>query len=158
MTLFVDLDGVLADFDAHYNTVFGELPSTWRTSQFQDKDVDWGAIRRHQNFYAQIPPMPDMFELWKYVARFQPIVLTGIPSSIPEAADNKRGWVSKNLGDHIEVRCCLSREKYLHAQPGDVLVDDWEKYKESWQRTGGIWITHTSAKSTIEKLKAILGK
>lgn len=156
MRLFVDLDGVLADFDTHYNNIFGVLPSSWRTKEFKNGDVDWDAVREYKNFYAGIPPMSDMHELWRFIAPYKPIVLTGVPSSVPEASDNKRGWVAKNLGKHVEVRCCLSRNKNLHAEPGDVLIDDWEKYMDKWVAVGGIWVTHTSAKSTIEKLKPIL--
>ena len=36
--------------------------------------------------------------------------------------------------------------------PGDILIDDWEKHKDAWVNAGGIWITHTSAKDTIEQL------
>ena len=37
--------------------------------------------------------------------------------------------------------CCLAKEKYLHAS-GNVLIDDWEKYKGKWVAAGGIRITH----------------
>ena len=39
-------------------------------------------------------------------------VLTGVPVSVPEADDNKRAW-AQQLGDHVEVRCFLSREECL---------------------------------------------
>jgi hypothetical protein len=54
------------------------------------------------------------------------IVLTGVPSSVPEAADNKRAWARKHLGEHVRVICCLAKEKCKHAKPGDILIDDWE--------------------------------
>ena len=57
-------------------------------------------------------------------------MLTGVPKDVEEAPDNKRAWVVRHLGDHVEVRCCRSKEKCLHAAPGDVLIDDWEKYKK----------------------------
>lgn len=85
-----------------------------------------------------------------------PIVLTGIPSSVVEAADNKRAWVRRHLGGNIEVRCCLSKEKYLHAKPGDILIDDWDKHRQLWIDAGGQWITHTSALSTIAELERLL--
>jgi hypothetical protein len=147
--LFVDMDGVLADFDAHYKAVFGVLA---------DKaldNVDWKAVRGVKDFYLHIPPMPDMRDLWSYIAQLRPIVLTGVPASVPEAPANKIGWVRRHLSDQVEVRCCLSKEKCLHAAPGDVLIDDWEKYRGLWLAKGGRWITHTSAESSIRQLQEL---
>jgi hypothetical protein len=50
---------------------------------------------------------------------------------------------------------CMAREKRMHMKPGDVLVDDFLKYKEPWEDTGGIFIHHTSAHSTIIELRRI---
>lgn len=148
LQLFVDMDGVLADFDAHHEAVFG-----YRSDKLAD-NVDWKAIRQSKDFYLNIPPMADLAVLWNAIKDNNPIVLTGIPSSVAEAADNKRAWIRKHLGD-VEVRCCLSREKYLHAKPGDILIDDWEKHKDLWVKAGGVWITHTSAKDTVARLRSI---
>ncbi|MBS7707901.1 hypothetical protein [Chelatococcus asaccharovorans] len=151
--IFVDMDGVLANFDAHHEAVFGIRP---------DKKVDnvnWQQVRDHKGFYAGIPPMDDMMELWNFVTKHDPyrIVLTGIPYSVEEAESNKRGWIAKHLGDHVEVRCCKSRDKSLHAEPGDILIDDWDKYRHLWVKRGGTWITHTSATNTIAELTKIFG-
>ncbi len=144
--LFVDMDGVLADFDAHHETVFGV-----RACKKVD-NVDWAAVRAIQDFYLNIPPMPDMEELWAHVEQFDPTVLTGVPSSVPEAVHNKCSWVRKNLGDRVGVICCPSREKSNYLTPGDILIDDWEKYRDLWIGKGGRWITHTSASNTIRQL------
>lgn len=152
--VFVDMDGVLADFDRHYRETFGgAIPK--RTEFDKDgHDVDWTAIEKHKDFYLNIPPMSDAQELWSYVVRLRPapIILTGIPSTVLEAADNKRAWVHKHLGKNIEVCCCRSTEKCLYARPGDILIDDWIKYRDLWLAKGGVWITHTSAKSSIDQL------
>ena len=149
MQLYVDMDGVLADFDQHHETVFGV-----RSDKLAD-NVDWAAVRLVKDFYLNIPPMPDMTLLWSRIERYQPVVLTGVPSLIEEASENKRAWVRRHLGSHVEVQCCQSKEKCLHAAPGDVLIDDWEKYRELWIAKGGIWITHRSAAETIAALDAL---
>lgn len=146
MQLFVDMDGVLADFDAHHERVFGRRPDK------KADNVDWEAVRMTPGFYANIPAMSDMPILWRYVLRYRPIVLTGVPSSVEEAPENKRRWIRQYLGGDVEVRCCRSAEKCLHAQPGDVLIDDWEKYRPKWEASGGVWVTHISARKTIEAL------
>lgn len=148
--LFLDMDGVLADFDTGYEQVFGIRPSK------ADDNVDWDAVRAVEGFYEALPPMSDLDDLWRAVERHNPIILTGVPSSVPEAPENKRAWVRKNLGAHIEVRCCPSKDKCLHASPGDILIDDWEKYKHRWVKAGGVWITHISATQSIQQLEAVL--
>lgn len=145
MQLYVDLDGVLADFDAGYEKVFGLRPDK------KADNVDWAAVRKIKDFYLNLPPMPDMHILWSYVSDLKPIVLTGVPSSVPEAPANKKAWVNKHLGP-VEVFCCRSSEKCKHANAGDILIDDWTKYRNLWTAAGGIWITHTSAKNTISRL------
>lgn len=149
MQLFVDMDGVLADFDAHHEAVFGV-----RSCKLAD-NVDWKKVRTAANFYLNIPPMPDMAALWSHVERHNPIVLTGVPHSVEEASDNKRAWARKHLGAGVEVRCCRSSEKCLHAAPGDILIDDWEKYRHLWTAKGGRWITHSSAAETIRDLQSL---
>lgn len=149
MQIFVDMDGVLADFDAHHEAVFGV-----RSCKLAD-NVNWQRVREIPGFYEAIPPMADMDELWAYVAPFNPIVLTGVPYSIAEAPDNKRAWVRRHLGPDVEVRCCRSSEKCLHAKPGDILIDDWEKYRHLWIAKGGRWITHTSAANSIIALQEL---
>jgi len=149
MQLYLDMDGVLADFDSHYEDRFGYRPDK------ATDNADWNIVRMVKDFYLHIPPMRDAWLLWKYVERYQPIILTGIPSSVPEAADNKRAWVRKHYGDKVKVECCRSKEKCSFASPGDVLVDDWEKYKDLWLAKGGRWITHESAPLTIQALQDI---
>ncbi len=144
--IYVDMDGVLADFGAHHEAVFG-----FRSDKLLD-NVDWEKVRTVKDFYLNIPPMADMPELWDFIGRHRPIVLTGVPSSVAEAPDNKRAWIAKHLGPNVPVVCCASKEKCLHAKPGDILIDDWEKYRAKWINAGGRWITHTSADNTIIQL------
>jgi len=147
--LYVDLDGVLANFDTHYKEVFGI-----ETSKALD-NVDWDAVRESQNFFRDMPPMPDMLELWARVAPYSPIILTGVPILVPEAESNKRAWVIKHLGEHVPVIGCKSADKCTYAEPGDILIDDWTKYQHRWLEVGGVWITHTSAASTLDQLEPL---
>lgn len=153
--LFVDMDGVLADFDQHYLDCFGV-----ECNKLLD-NVDWDLIKEWGNFYADIPPMKDMHQLWSYIEGHDPIIITGIPSSkklMLEAEDNKRQWIRNHFGAAVEQRaiCCLSKDKCLHMKAkGDILIDDWEKYRHLWEAAGGRWITHFSADDTIERLKGL---
>lgn len=148
--LFIDLDGVLADFEAHHFAIFGTWPK--RDSH---ADVNWAAVAAIPHFYRDIPPTADQPVLWRYVARVRPTVLTGTPRSVPQAADDKRAWVHQHLGEAVPVICCRARDKALHASPGDILVDDWERYKPLWLAKGGRWVTHRGAATTIAALQEL---
>lgn len=51
---------------------------------------------------------------------------------------------------------CLSKQKCLHMMnPGDVLVDDYLRYRELWEKAGGIFIHHVSVKESIRQLAAL---
>lgn len=140
----------------------GPLPPKWRTSEdFVDGgrpkeiDVDWAKVDATQ-FYATIPLMSDARQLWSHVLRHTPTILTGVPKiGKDQASANKRGWVNKHLGEEVPVITCLSREKSVYCRPGDIIIDDWEKYKHLWVQKGGVWITHTNAVDTISKLREL---
>ena len=158
MQIYVDMDGVLADFDLHYETTFNvKLPRrAFREPPYTADEVDWKAIRKTANFFRDIPPMADFKELWSFVEVYNPIILTGVPASVTEAATNKREWVDKNLGRDVSMVACLSKEKATWCRPGDILIDDWEKYRDLWVGAGGRWITHTSAAESVRQLKEML--
>ncbi len=149
MQIFVDMDGVLADFDSGYEAAFGHRPDK------AADNADWSKVRAVAGFYAGLPLMPGALDLWAFVERYRPIVLTGVPHSVKEAPENKRAWVLKHLGPRVEVRCCRSSEKCHHAEPGDILVDDWEKYRHLWIARGGRWVTHRSAEESVRELRAL---
>lgn len=148
--LFLDLDGVLADFDVGYfqrfNLVADKVADT----------VDWSLVEATPQFYRDLPPMPDAMELWNSVSWLNPTILTGVPYSVPEALENKREWVARHLGD-VPMIGCKSKDKSLHMKDvGDILIDDWEKYRDVWLGRGGRWITHTSAAQSLEALRQLL--
>lgn len=146
--LFCDMDGVLADFDRGYREMVGPYGG-----KDQD-DVDWSKMNSVQEFFLNLPPMPDMQHLWGSIEHLDPIIITGVPShAYGRAVANKRAWVDKNIGTHVKMIGCKSKDKRLHAKPGDVIIDDWEKYKHLWIEMGGIWVTHTSAEDTLDQLK-----
>lgn len=151
--VFIDLDGVLADFDSRYEAVFGE-----RNNHDAPEPPDfWSRLGAHADghFYAELVLMPDARELWAGVSAMNPIVLTGIPRSLPHAEPDKRAWVARHFGADVQVICCASKDKCRYGRPGDVLIDDWSKYRHLWEEMGGLFILHTSAASSLDALSAL---
>lgn len=151
--LFVDLDGVLADFDGYYEKCFGVKPDQ---DNYQPKSL-WKDVREHGSFYRDMTPMSYAVDLWINLHRFhpRPILLSGIPHSIPDASKQKRGWVDQHLGRHVPLVCCPSVEKCEHANPGDVLLDDRLKYSKYWINMGGIFIQHLNVPHSLIALQAV---
>lgn len=154
--LFIDLDGVLADMDGFYETHFGVRLNR----QMKDSDVPdlWPNIKSFGRFYFDMPMMSDAMDLWRGANALhpRPAILTGVSHSYPEAEHDKRAWVAKHLGPDVPVFTSLSKDKRTHGKPGDILVDDWFRYQHLWEEMGGIFILHTSAADSLERLKAYL--
>lgn len=150
--IFVDVDGVLADFYGHYFSIFG-----YRLNQYNETPETMANIRNYHHFYRDIPLLPDALELWGGIKKFDPnpTILTGYPVSVPWAKLDKKIWIVENLGVRTEVIICLSREKYKYGKQGDILIDDRTKFRHLWKNMGGIFILHTSAQITLTELRQI---
>jgi len=152
--LFLDLDGVLADFDAGVVQATGQRPS-----ELGDRRM-WPIVARTPGFYDKLPWMTDGRDLWDFASRFHPSILTGLPMG-NWAEPQKRAWCARELGPDVPVLCCRSRDKALVASgllgEGEtmVLVDDRLKLKEAWVDLGGTFILHTSAHESIAALKQL---
>ena len=111
----------------------------------------WYRIRTSGDFYRRLPLVADALELYRAVAHLKPTILTGCPPG-EWSQPQKIEW-AKEYFPGVPMITCASREKFLHmAHPGDVLVDDYLRYKELWEQAGGILIQHTSAQDSIRKL------
>jgi len=149
--LFLDLDGVLADFDAGVQKLTGKLPH-----ELEDRRM-WPVLAKTPGFYEHLPWMADGRALWEFSLPFQPVILTGLPLG-KWAEPQKRAWCARELGA-VAVVCCLSRDKGKRAAellaPGEtmVLVDDRLKVQPVWEDSGGRFVLHTSAASSIAALK-----
>lgn len=151
MQLFLDCDGVLADFNKRAIEICGMEPR-----QFEDKVGEkkfWDMIYGTPDFFYSLDPMPDAYELVDAVKHLNPIILTGKPRG-EWAKEQKLRWRDKYFPD-LEMIVCPSREKIKYAKPGDVIVDDWEKWRQVWVDGGGIWVMHTSAQNSIRELKEL---
>lgn len=150
--IFVDLDGVLADFNQGAKEMLGLI-----TSRDKEPIGLWRAINHHGNFFARLPPMPEMRRLWDGIRQLDPypIVLTGIPMG-RGICEQKEEWVRTHLGPDVQVICTPSRLKAAQAHPGDILLDDWLKYKDNWVNAGGIFIQYVDVDQALSDLEYVL--
>jgi hypothetical protein len=149
--IFIDLDGVHADFELGIKKITGKLPH-----ELPKRDM-WKAVAKAKTFFEDLELMPDAKELFEYVSNIPNThrrVLTGMPT-VNDGAGQKRRWVAKHLCNKIEVIVLASKDKHLHSGEGKILIDDRQDMITAWQAAGGIGILHTSAKTTIIELKSL---
>ncbi|MFP5276414.1 MAG: hypothetical protein ACLGPM_04820 [Acidobacteriota bacterium] len=150
--LFLDCDGVLADFDAAARRLFHT--DTRKAREVLGEKEFWRRIRASGEFYRKLPLMPDALELYSAVAHLHPAILTGCPLG-GWAEPQKMAWAAHHF-PAVPMITCASREKFLHMRhPGDVLVDDFLRYKDLWEQAGGIFVQHVSARDTLRRLREL---
>jgi len=152
--LYVDLDGVLADFDRAVFTLFG------RPSRNIPDSVLWPRIGRTEGFFRKLPLTKDARALWDFIHPHSPTVLTGIPSITRnfqgDPAEQKREWVAEHFGTELPVITCFSRDKHTYCiEPGSVLIDDTGKLAEAWTKAGGNFVWHNDLATTLDELRAL---
>lgn len=148
--LFIDCDGVLADFDTHAYEILG-MPSR----QFEAENTSklfWDRLRNTPNFFRDMPLMPDAKHLVESTRHLDPVILTGCPRG-DWAQPQKKAWAEEHFPG-IEMITCSSRDKRNFAKAGDIIIDDWHQYRHLWLEMGGIWITHTCAQTSLDALRA----
>src|SRR5438067_6389346 len=149
--LFLDCDGVLADFDAGATKVLGMSPDRF-SEKFGIKEF-WRRIARAPDFYARLPEMPDARLLFDGVAHLEPTILTGLPLG-NWAAPQKVRWAAEHFPG-TKIITCMARDKSRHMDTGDVLVDDREDHRHRWEEAGGTFIHHRSARESLARLAEI---
>lgn len=150
--LFLDCDGVLADFDAAAHQLFGM--ESRKAEQVLGTKEFWRRIRMSGDFYRRLPLVADALELFRAVAHLKPTILTGCPRG-QWSQPQKVAWANEYFPG-VPIITCASKEKFRHmAHPGDVLVDDYLRYKALWEQAGGVFVLHTSAKESIRALAEI---
>ncbi len=150
--LFIDCDGVLADFDTAARELFGQ--DSRQAEESLGTPEFWNRIIGRGNFYRNLSLLPDAMDLYRAVAHLNPIILTGCPEG-GWSEPQKIAWAAQHFPG-VRMITCLSREKFLHMMnPGDVLVDDYLRYRELWEKAGGVFIHHLSATESIRQLASL---
>ena len=151
--LYLDLDGVMADFDHHF-------PATFNLDhRSMAGDEIWSQINSHPSYFLDMPLCDGALDFFREVERFDPVILTACSkSNYWNVARQKRAWVRKHLSVTVTV-LPVSGSKYkplfMHA-PGDILIDDYEKNTAAWQAEGGISILHKNFEQTaIDLVEAL---
>ena len=155
--IFLDQDGVLADFEAGLTKAMG-----YKVGLDDEHDV-YDAQKRKltaQRLFRNLEPLPDAWMLVDYCMN------SGIHTEILTAAGtinrtlvikDKIDWIRRYVHPHwIVIPTFSGTQKAAFAHKKAVLIDDRERNIKCWKEAGGIGILHTTADDTIEQLDYIL--
>jgi hypothetical protein len=146
--LYLDCDGVLADFDHGATAILGMKPKAFEHRHGLGRF--WQKLASAPDFYFSLPLMPDAMRLFDAVKHLHPVILTGLPRG-NWAADQKMRWAAQHFPG-VRMTTCMARDKRNHAKDGDVLVDDNDKFRHLWEQAGGIFVHHKNAEASIAEL------
>jgi hypothetical protein len=155
--IYLDLDGVIADFSKRYKEKFHVTPEETRNNKefggFFKKFIDDGE-------FSTLDLMPDAKELLHFVSQLdvpkEILSSTARPENHRMIAPQKQMWLLKH-NIHYKANLVPGKSlKYKYATPNSIIIDDTQSVIDDWNKAGGIGILHTDAKSTIAILKMYL--
>jgi hypothetical protein len=110
--------------------------------------------------------MPDGQELWNYIKKYNPHILTApcvnkdilyenrYKIEFNESMQGKTEWV-KRLDGMNKIYFKAGKNKSDFARTNKILIDDREDTIYDWIEKGGIGIVHTSTENTIKQLQIL---
>ena len=152
--IYLDMDGVLADFNTAARSYLNASKADKRDAEQNGRwpKHSWHKLIHAPNFYRHLPKMPRADDLVALARRFRDElgwelrILTAIPTKneVPDVFQDKFDWIAEYYSD---IRICFgpySYDKFKHARPGDILVDDRRSNCEEWLEAGGVAVRVTS--------------
>jgi len=158
MRLYLDVDGVLADFTTGLMRALGipyyypeELysfkPGVWDYfPELKDRyDVTFEQCNAvcNREFWANLNWMFDGHDIMRVVrgvSDIEDICLLTSPMPNLGSASGKMAWVEKNLPPMKKKTIITNVDKGEFAAPDRILIDDRDENVDSWRAAGGIGI------------------
>ncbi len=159
--IYVDMDGVLADFFGAWKKLVGK---DWR--EIKDLDGALQRIRDKDDFWLNIPVTPNAMNLLNLVKQLKGkynILSAPLPND-PNSEPHKRQWIENNLSRFPPSKVIITSNKSVHATQPDgtpnILIDDFGKNIAKWEAAGGVGFKHKDHKfeRTVKNLKAYMNK
>lgn len=168
--LYLDMDGVLADFNALARETLGATPDDERAAAQRGRwpDEEWRKLKSVPNFYRKLPKTDIADELVALARRFRDElgweirVLTAIPkgNDMPDAFQDKLEWMQEYYPDIRVYFGPYSKDKAHHARMGDYLVDDRRDNCREWEAAGGtaIKVNDHDRRAAVSELRELLAR
>ncbi|MBW8297317.1 hypothetical protein [Sphingopyxis sp.] len=151
MRLFLDCDGVLADFESRAGEILGMHPRAFEKRR--GLPTFWRELARASDFYASLPLLPGARRLFQAVRHLDPVILTGCPRGGWAEAQKVR-WAAEHFPG-TRIITCMAIDKRRHGQRGDILVGDRLKHRHLWEAMGGNFVHHRDVEATLAALRSL---
>lgn len=169
MICFLDMDGVLTDFDESFKQISGGLDMDQYKKVHGRSGFDL-VLERGQPFWSDLDWIDGGKEIVDFAMKhYNPVCILSSAGTgkdrikFKEVREGKMAWITKHL-PQIEKRNAIivpfSTLKSRHAGPDRVLVDDTSSIIKQWVGKGGIGIRHDFLdwKKTISELELYSGQ
>ena len=159
--VYLDMDGVLADFDQRFRDLSGMEPSEFENKY--GRKAFWDLIDEEHKikFWVGIKPMDGASALVDAVKDYDYELLTS-PSAKKQSYLGKILWVKNHTGDVFpskpRINFKKAKEKHLikpQLAKTDILIDDREDTIGRWNTAGGTGIVYKSIGQVLNDLKKL---
>ena len=138
--IYVDMDGVLADFFGEWSKSQGV--SNWKDIKDPMKAI--GDIKSIEDFWLKLPVLPQAKNLLQLIKKVKGSysICTSPLADDPRSEPHKREWVKKNLAFFPPKEVIVTHNKPQFAKQKDgtpnILIDDYGVNIRAWEEAGGI--------------------
>ncbi len=159
--VYLDMDGVLANFDQRFRDLSGMEPKEFE-NKYGKKEF-WNLIDEEHKikFWVGIPVMDGAASLVDAVKDYNYELLTS-PSAKKQSYLGKILWVRNHIGDVFpskpRINFKKAKEKHLvkpQLSQTDILIDDREDTIGRWNAAGGTGIVYKSIGQVLSDLKKL---
>jgi len=159
--IYLDMDGVVADFDKRFNDLSGMMPQDYVNKNGLNDFWDFIDEKHKVAFWRGIELMPDAQKLVKYVEQ-HPFEMLTAPSIKKQSVIGKGLWVKDKVGTlySTKPKVTYRSAKQKHTvKPKltkfDILIDDKGSTIDRWDAAGGTAILYQNANQVINDLKKL---
>tara|TARA_Y100000310_G_scaffold318118_1_gene371796 strand:+ start:2951 stop:3535 length:585 start_codon:yes stop_codon:yes gene_type:complete len=183
--IFCDMDGVLVDLLGGINeAIYAKAPKdaseryikaqqearqSLGGEKLKEEDADkysehfkksvrnfmYRVMGDDRHFWMNLKWQPGGEELWKYIRRYNPIILSR-PTDL-QSVIGKKKWVKDHLGlsgSQVQIRYNKTPYAQYKGKVG-ILIDDFESNTTKFEEAGGITILYQNVNDAIEELQKL---
>ena len=163
-TVYLDMDGVLADFFGGVEKMYGVQHWKQLTND-KTKDLKAEVINRitGTDFFATLPKFQSTDALIDMVKKFTggkfSINTSPLRGDHENSAKYKKIWISNNIEKPDEIVVTGRKESYAKDKASgtpNILIDDRPVNVERWQGAGGYGILYQANRDSLTKVKEAL--
>ena len=132
ITILIDMDGVIVDWDKGFRDIWRDRSPIWRSNSYLMQEcvpIEFKAeattIPRQPGFFAQLPPYENAIESVKRIScipGLRVLICTSPLLANPTCFQDKLFWITRHFGPEWLEKVVFTRDKTVVR--GDIIIDD----------------------------------